>query len=128
MKQLLAILGLIFTTSAAFGQKVDCHYVHEGKFKVTDTSGTTIITRTGNEQTEENPVTKSKMVFTVSWINNCMYELHPKEVISGDQALMGKEGDYLTVIIKDIKATSYTTITLANFTTAKLEREIELVR
>ncbi len=129
MKQLLALLFLLTVSSFAHAQKMDCHTIREGKFKVTDSlSGTTLITRTKDLQTEENTVLKSKMTFTISWINTCMYELRPKQVITGDTALMGREGDYLTVIVKEVKPNSYTSITMSNFSAMKMEREIEMVK
>ena len=112
----------------ASAQTPGCLSVHEGTFRLTDKgSGTTIITRTKDLQVEDNAEMGVKMTFDLVWIDDCSYELRPKEVIKGDPALMGNKGDVLKVRIQQVNKRSYRVVTTANFADFELEREIEIL-
>lgn len=128
MKTLFIILFLFVTAQISFGQTKDCNPLHTGTFKlVSKTSGTTIIKRTEKLQVEENADMGVKMIFDITWVDECTYELRAKEVVKGDPVFMGKKGDFMTVRIKEIKAKSYIAVTTANFADFVLESEIEIL-
>jgi hypothetical protein len=127
MKQLL-VLFFLGLNAFAYGQTQDCQSLHEGKFKVvTKESGTTIVTRRGNLQIEENADLGIKMTFDITWTNDCTYELRPKKVMKGDPSLLGKKGDFITVHIRNIKEKSYIALTTSNFFDVTLEFQVEVL-
>jgi hypothetical protein len=101
--------------------------IHEGKFKLVGTAGTTIITRNKKLQVEENADVGVIVIYAITWIDNCTYEMRFKELIKGDPSIAGKEGDVLTIQIKKTKPNSYISVTTANFTKISIEREIEIL-
>ena len=129
MKSLLFLSLLIGLSLNLFAQKPDCKLIHEGKFRIVDSlSGITIITRTKDFQVEENSGMGVKMIFDIKWIDDCTYELRPKEVVKGDQALMGNKGDFMTTHVKEVKTNSYIGVTTANFADFIKEWEVEMLK
>ena len=128
MKSLFLLSLFIGLNLSLFAQKLDCKLIHEGTFRLVDSlAGTTIIKRTKDFQIEENSNMGVKMIFDIKWIDDCTYELRPKEVVKGDPALMGKKGDFMTTHVKEIKANSYICVTTANFADLIMEREVEIL-
>ncbi len=126
MKIFVLLLSIGFSLTA-HGQKITCKSLHQGKFKVTTKeSGTTIITRKNNLQTEENAELGAKIIFTIDWITQCSYELRPKQVIQGDSSIL-HQGIVLKVMIKEIKNNKYIAETTSNFSDAKIDFEVEII-
>jgi len=124
----LVFISLCFNLVSP-AQTLKCQSVHEGTFRIVDSlSGTTILKRTKDLQIEENAEMGIKMIFDIKWINDCTYELRPKEVVKGDPAMMGKKGDAMTVTITEIKAHSYVSVTTANFADFVMKKEIEILQ
>lgn len=123
------LLWLLMTGGPLFAcsQTMRCKELHTGKFKLNSKeTGVTLIIRTHTQQLEENEKLGVKMIFDVVWVNACTYELHPKKVLQGDPSYMGKPGDYMTVVIKEIKEHSYISETTSNFYTGSIVSEIEI--
>ena len=119
----------ILLSPSLFAQKQACQGLHEGMFRLVDKlSGTTVIQRTKTQQIEENAGMGVKMIFDLTWVNDCTYELRAKEVVKGDQSLMGNKGDVLTIKITAVKTNSYVAVTTANFAELVLEKEIEILK
>ena len=129
MKTLFIALFCLCSGLPLIAQKQACQNIHEGSFRLVDKlSGTTVIQRTKTLQIEENASMGVKMIFDLTWVNDCTYELRAKEVVKGDQALMGNKGDVITVKIKEVRANSYIAITTANFSDLVIEKEIEVLK
>ncbi len=127
--KLLLILLFLGLNLLGLGQTRGCQSLHEGKFKITTKeTGTTIFTRTKNLQIEENSDFGFKMIFNVTWIDDCTYVLRPKKVTKGDPSLMGKKGNFLTIRIKDVKENSYVGVTTSNFFDTTQEFKIEVLK
>ena len=129
MKSLLFLFFFIGLSLSLYAQKPDCKLIHEGKFRIVDSlSGITIITRTKDFQVEENSGMGVKMIFDIKWIDDCTYELRPKEVVKGNQALVGNKGDFMTTHVKEVKINSYICVTTANFADFIKEWEVEMLK
>jgi hypothetical protein len=116
MKSLFILLFFLATNLAIFAQTPDCKPLHTGTFKLVDEkSGTTYIKRTDKLQIEKNDILGYEVIFDIKWIDDCTYELRPKEVIKGDPAIMGNGNHVLTTTIKEISGKKYITQSSANF-------------
>src|SRR5687768_6352505 len=103
----LTLLTIIITLTA-FGQKPTCKSLHTGSFKVfTKESGTTLIKRTEKYQIEKNDDLGYEVIFDITWIDECIYELRPKKIIKGDPSIMGDGKNVLKTKIKKISDNSY---------------------
>ncbi len=128
MRMLIILLIAIGFNLTSFSQKAACRSLREGTFKVTTKeSGTTLIRRTKKLQIEENAFLKYKLIFDITWINDCVYELRPKELIEGDPAILGDGKNVLTVRIKNINKKSYVAETSANFSKGIVDFEVEIL-
>ena len=128
MRMLIILLIAIGFNLTSFSQKAACRSLREGTFKVTTKeSGTTLIRRTKKLQIEENAFLKYKLIFDITWINDCVYELRPKELIEGDPAILGDGKNVLTVRIKSINKKSYVAETSANFSNGVVDFEVEIL-
>ena len=129
MKILILVLCTIGFNLNSIGQKPTCLSLHEGKFKVTTKeSGTTFITRTVKTQIEENSSMGYIVVFDITWVDECTYELRPKELIKGDPVIMGNGKSVLKTRIKGISNKSYIAETSANFSDSILDFEVEIIK
>ena len=128
MRRLIFILFTIGVSQTSFSQINTCHSLHEGAFRVvTKETGTTVIKRTKKLQIEENTFLNYKVVFDITWINDCVYELRPKEIIKGDPAIFGDGKNVLTVRIKSINKRNYIAETSANFSNGIVDFEVEIL-
>jgi len=128
MKTIFILSLLLALQPALFAQEQDCKFVHEGKFRLVDKlSGTTMMTRTKDFQTEENAEMGYKVILAIKWIDECTFEMRIKEVVKGDPALLGNKGDVMTVHIKEVNKHSYIAVTTANFADFVLTREVEIL-
>jgi len=128
MRRLLLFLLFLAGSLSLSAQNRDCRSIHKGSFRLSSKeSGTTMIKRTNKYQIEENADLGITMVLDLKWIDDCTYELRPKEVIKGDPALLGRKGDVMTVHITEVKAHSYISVVTSSFSDMALEREIEIL-
>ena len=124
----LTLLTLIITLTA-FGQKPTCKSLHTGSFKVsTKESGTTLIKRTEKYQIEKNDDLGYEVIFDITWIDECIYELRPKKIIKGDPSIMGNGTNVLKTKIKKISDNSYIAETSANFSEGKFDFVVEIMK
>jgi hypothetical protein len=127
MKALLISSFLLLFNFVSHADMPTCRSLHTGNFKVTEGGSITTVRRIKNLQIEENADLKFKAVFEVTWLNECTYELRPKELLQGDPALFGEKWYVMTIHIKNIKNNSYTAEVSTNFfeDTVSIEMEIE---
>ena len=124
----LTLLTIIITLTA-FGQKPTCKSLHTGSFKVfTKESGTTLIKRTEKYQIEKNDNLGYEVIFDITWIDECIYELRPKKIIKGDPSIMGDGKNVLKTKIKKISDNSYIAETSANFSEVKFDFVVEIMK
>jgi hypothetical protein len=129
MKKIILIQLLSFGTILSMGQTLDCKKLKEGKFKLdNETSGVTLITRTGDIQREENEkygiITEDK----VEWINECSYKLTPYKVIKNDSKIDFSTDMKLEIEIIEIKADSYVQKTTSRLTGQSRTVEIQIIK
>lgn len=106
-----------------------CQSLHVGTFRaVSKEHGTTIIKRTKNVQVEENTHLGYKLVFAVTWINDCTYELRLKQVIKGGPKFSADAKYVITVRIKKIEEGSFTTENSSTFSNETSQHEIIIVK
>jgi len=109
-----SIMILLFTIIVYGLQAQSCKPVHQGKFKISDNkSGVTVITRNENFQIEENKTLKIKMAFSITWIDDCTYELRPHKVLEGDPSYFIKDM-VITTVIKQVKKYGYQAVCTNN--------------
>lgn len=126
MKTFYFIFLLTFLSSMSFAQSLDCKKMQVGKFElVSKTSGTTIIERTKNTQTETNETMQIKTSYDLVWINECSYELRNRKVVEGNSKFVMKPTDVVTVEIIKIEGTKLTVKITSNFSDKVAEVEIE---
>lgn len=131
MKSPAVFVSLLFQLFAlkVCAQQPTCKSLHTGSFKIfTKETGTTFITRTEKEQVEKNDDLGYEVIFDIKWINDCTYELRPKNLIKGDPAIMGDGNSVLKTKIKDITPTGYVAETTSNFDTLVIDIKVEIVR
>ena len=128
MKTLFILLFFAGMNLALFGQTRDCKSLHTGSFKVfTKESGTTYIKRTKTQQVEKNEDLGYEIIFDITWIDDCTYELRPKELIKGDPAIMGNGKNVLKTKIKEISGGKYIAETSANFADGIFDFVVEII-
>jgi hypothetical protein len=123
---LSSILVVSLTTQA---QKPTCKSLHNGAYKISSKeTGTTFITRSKKQQVEKNEELGYEIIFDITWIDECTYELRPKKLIKGDPAIMGDGSSYVRTRIKNITEKGYTAETTASFSPDKVDFVVEIVR
>jgi hypothetical protein len=124
----LTLLALIIA-STALAQKPACKSLHVGSFKVsTKESGTTLIKRTEKHQIEKNDDLGYEVIFDITWIDECIYELRPKLLIKGDPSIMGDGTFVLKTKIKEISDNGYVAETSANFSPGVFDFVVEIIK
>lgn len=99
-----------------------------GKFElVSKTSGTTIIERTKNTQTETNKTMNLKTSYDLVWINECSYELRNRKVLEGTSKFVMQPTDVITVEIIKIEGTKLLVKITSNFSDKIAEVEINKI-
>lgn len=128
MRMLIFVLLITGFNQTSVSQRVTCRSLHEGTFRVvTKETGTTLIRRTKAVQIEENTFLNYKVIFDIIWIDDCVYELRPKEVIKGDPSILGDGKNVLTVRIKGVHKKNYIAETSANFSNGIVDFEVEIL-
>ena len=125
MKTSLLIILLLSANSLLFGQAQNCKPLHKGKFRLVS-GDTTMIERTKKLQIEESA--DVKMIFDLTWVDDCTYELRARQLLKGDPKYAPKEGQVIRVRIKEIKTNSYICESTSNYSDLVLESEIEILR
>ena len=124
----LAMVAQLFTLTV-MGQKTTCKSLHTGSFKVyTEESGTTFIKRTKKQQIEKNDLLGYEVIFDITWVDECTYELRPKKLIKGDPEIMGDGSSFVRTKIKNITAKGYIAETTASFSPDTLDFTVEIIR
>lgn len=98
-----------------------------GKFELVSKTGTTIIERTENSQTETNETMKLKTSYDLVWINECSYELRNRKVVEGTSNFVMKPTDVISVEIIKIEGTKLTVKIASNFSHKVAEAEINKI-
>ncbi|MEY3398200.1 MAG: hypothetical protein RL220_794 [Bacteroidota bacterium] len=126
MFRLFTISIILLFCASVKGQAPSCKDVKNGKFEITaPESGTTYITRSGDEQRERNKKLGYDVIFSVVWTDECTYELRPKKLIKGDPLIMGDGTHVVYNSITDISAEQYTVIVSTNFFEGAVEFVVE---
>ncbi|TYZ14520.1 hypothetical protein FY528_01980 [Hymenobacter lutimineralis] len=111
---ILSFFFICFCSNSALGQRTDCHNFRNGKFKLTDRGNTTIITRSGGEQTEVHNNSTKPTSYKVKWLDDCTYVLIPNQDVFDKYPNMPKDA-MLTVRISSTTDSSYTQTSTSNF-------------
>ncbi len=128
MKSFFFLAILTFLSSISFAQSLDCKKMQVGKFELTSkTSGTTIIERTKNTQTETNETMNLKTSYDLVWINECRYELRNRKVLEGTSKFVMQPTDVITVEIIKIEDTKLLVKVTSNFSDKVAEVEISKI-
>lgn len=123
------ILLLLLPINFLFTTDVDCTSIKTGKFKLSnDPSGTTMITRTVDEQIEENKDLGLKIRYKVKWIDDCTYQLFEAKIRQGDKSFIGQKSDTLTVNITEVNTSYYKVMTTSNFSDLSVEAKLEILK
>lgn len=119
---------LTLLSSISFAQSLDCKKMQVGKFElVSKTSGTTIIERTKNTQTETNETMQIKTSYDLVWTSECSYELRNRKVIEGSSKFVMKPTDVIRVEIIKIEDAKLTVKITSNFSDKVAEAEINKI-
>lgn len=128
MKYFFFFAILTFLSSTSFAQSLDCKKVQVGKFElVSKTSGTTIIERTKNTQTETNETMQLKTSYDLVWTSECSYELKNRKVIEGSSKFIMKPTDVICVEIIKIEGKKLLVKITSNFSDKVAEVEINKI-
>jgi hypothetical protein len=123
--KVLLVFSLFFNLSLNTNAQT-CASLHEGKFKLSEKElGITTITRNEKYQTEANP--SFNIIFSITWVDECTYELRPVKVIKGDVSILEKD-IVVTVEIIDIKKHGYKAICTTNFSKEKSTCIVEILK
>lgn len=115
--------SLYFYVSIA--QTSACETAHTGTFElVSPISGTTIIYRTLDKQTEINDSLNYEATFDLKWIDSCTYKLRNKVLIKGDKRLAGLPTDVLKIEIIKVEGDKIFVKTSSNFSSNVLDRTL----
>lgn len=107
MKTTLLFAFALLLNLALYGQE-GCTKFKDGTFKVTDpaTKKTSIITRSGNKQTEKMEDAEEVYDFDVVWVDDCTYTITPTAATSARNETLQKAGTMMVKITK-VKEHSY---------------------
>ncbi|MFP9113321.1 hypothetical protein ACLI1A_05230 [Flavobacterium sp. RHBU_3] len=107
MKTTLLFAFALLLNLALYGQE-GCTKFKDGTFKVTDpaTKKTSIITRSGNKQTEKMEDAEEVYDFDVVWVDDCTYTITPTAATAARNETLQKAGTMLVKITK-VKEHSY---------------------
>ena len=129
MKTLFIIIFSLASTFVSFSQTRDCKSLRTGSFKIfTKEAGTSYIQRTKDEQIEKSDDQGYEIIFDITWINDCTYELRPKKLIKGDPSIMGNGKNVLTTKIKEISGNSYLAESSSNFFEGAFVFTVEIIK
>ena len=106
--------------------KIDCSTIKTGKFKIEDEDiGITIITRTNDFQIEENEGLNYKLKLSITWLDECTYELKPIEDLINPNAELPTM--VVTCQVTEITENSYQQVSSSNESSIKMSKEVEIL-
>jgi hypothetical protein len=128
MKYILVVIMACFTLSSLKAQ--DCAKVKDGKFTTTDEhSGTTLITRKGSKQIEENKELGFKAEFKIEWLSDCVYTIQMTKVIRKGKISFPIDMEMImTVKIESVETDHYTVKVKSNKFDEVLETRVMIVQ
>jgi hypothetical protein len=112
------------STITALSQKLDCSKYRNGKFRLRDDNGTTVITREGALQTEKMEGKKDKSRLHVTWVDECTYVLKPTKRTLKRAGGGIPANATLTITIIEVKENSYVQTTSSNFSDIRYTSEL----
>jgi hypothetical protein len=125
MKVLFTLSILFFVSALVKAQS--CLSVHTGNFKISDSkTGVTIIARNEKYQIEENVTQNFKIMFSITWTDDCTYELRPVKCIAGSTSSFLK-GTVVTAKIIQVKSHGYQAVCTTNFSDYKETLIVEMI-
>lgn len=106
--------------------KIDCSTIKTGNFRIDDKEiGTTLITRTDNFQIEENENLNYKLKLSITWLDECTYELKPVEDLINPNAELPTM--IVTCHVTEINGNSYQQVSSSNESSIKISKEVEIL-
>lgn len=124
----IVLFSFAVLSSFCFKEAVNCDLVKTGKFKLIDNEyGTTNITRTENQQLEENKKFNAKVRYTLEWSDECTYKLFSPEVFRGDSIFKLKNSDTIYVRIIKVESNKCFVRSWSNFNKANVTDELIIV-
>lgn len=106
--------------------ELDCSKIRTGKFKIEDElSGVTLITRTEDFQIEENKELNQKLKLSITWLDDCTYQLKPVEDLLDPKAELPTM--ILTCYITEVNDNQYQQISVSDASPLRLWKEIEIL-
>lgn len=89
MQKIISFAIFLLVASCATAQPFDCSKYKEGKFRIADANagGITIIERKGGYQVESNEGLKIIIRLSVTWLDNCNYELRFDKILRNDNKI-----------------------------------------
>jgi hypothetical protein len=123
------IVLLLLISGWSIAQTPKCKKVHNGRFRLTsEVTGTSIITRNGDVQTEENEKIGVIIEYKVEWVNECTYKLTPMKVIKNDSQINFMEDLQLEVQITKVSRRSYSQTTTSKVKGVSMSAEMERIK
>lgn len=105
---------------------LDCSEIRTGKFRIQDeNSGITIITRTDKFQIEENEKLGYKWKLSVTWINDCTYQLKPVEDLLDPGAELPTM--IVTCEIREVTPNYYQQLSSSDFDSFTMSTKVEIL-
>lgn len=107
--------------------ELDCSGIKTGKFRIEDEeSGTTLITRTEKFQIEENEEFGYKLKLSVTWIDDCTYQLKPVEDLLNPKAELPTM--ILTCNISEVNSDNYQQVSTTDDNSFKMSTKVEILK
>ena len=107
-------------------ENLDCSTIRTGKFRIEDeASGVTLITRTEDFQIEENEERNFKLKMTVTWLDECTYQLKPVEDLANPEAELPSL--VLTCHVTEVADGYYQQVSESDIDDLKLARKVEIL-
>lgn len=107
--------------------ELDCSKLKTGKFRIEDeNSGTTLITRTDKFQIEENEKLGYKWKLSVTWIDDCTYQLKPVEDLLDPNAKLPTM--VLTCEISEVKSNYYQQVSSSDSDSFTMSTKVEILK
>ena len=127
MKLPIFVIIIVILGSCHINKK-NCNDFHLGVFKNVDpVSGTTLITRKNNTQTEIKNDIGYSVKLSIVWLDDCRYTLKLLEVLENRAAIPTDTSMIMTVEILEVRENSYMQKTSSNKSSRVYESEISRI-
>lgn len=99
LNKITILFLLLLPAALAFGQVLDCSKLKEGSYRIDDPNagGTTMIERSARYQVESNENTKVTVRLTVTWLDDCTYQLKFDKLLRNDN---NEDMPRITMVVK----------------------------